>query len=33
MKNKLFRHEGSILRVLEEKEEALVIDCVIKSMP
>lgn len=33
MKNKLFRHNGSILRVLEEKEEALVIDCVKKSMP
>lgn len=34
MKNKLYRHGELILRVLEQKEEAvLVINCVKKSMP
>ena len=33
-KNKLFRHEGTILRVLEEKEDSVLsIDCGKRSMP
>ena len=33
-KNKLLRHEDTIFRILEEKEEkVLVIDCVKKSLP
>ena len=33
-KNKLFRHGNTIFRILEEKEEkVLVIDCVKKSLP